>query len=431
MHQHVVSMTVANRPRTAVRTGTGLAGLGGLVAWVAFAHVRGLDGPYAALVNLAACALPMVLWALLVERVYRNATTGIDWTRKRPWRETLDISLTKLIGFWLTWALIALVYAVERVYWHGPFAFSMWCLGWAALPLVLLSVPYVLWLDRRLVEPRDGAWHLGAWLTNQPGTHREAIYDHLRCWAIKGFFLAYMLAGLPGGFGAFVRADVAAAIRDPVLLAQWLITLMFLVDMAFATVGYILTFRPLDAHIRSANPFAGAWVAALICYPPFMLMTPGGPLDYRPGTRDWIWWTQGHPALVVLIGAMLVLLTAIYAWSTVAFGPRFSNLTNRGILTGGPYSWSRHPAYLSKNLFWWVSTIPVLTTGSLVDAARSTLLLGAISGVYWWRAKTEEAHLKLDPRYVAYDAWIGEYGVVPRCVSWVTASRSSPQHRHG
>jgi protein-S-isoprenylcysteine O-methyltransferase Ste14 len=51
----------------------------------------------------------------------------------------------------------------------------------------------------------------------------------------------------------------------------------------------------------------------------------------------------------------MVLLTGIYAWATVAFGLRFSNLTYRGVLTNGPYAFTRHPAYLSKNAFWWMS----------------------------------------------------------------------------
>src|SRR3546814_3065843 len=93
-------------------------------------------------------------------------------------------------------------------------------------------------------------------------------------------------------------------------------------------------------------------------------------------------------------------------WATVAFGLRFSNLTHRGILTHGPYALSRHPAYLAKNLFWWCATLPFLTTGSLVDAARNTLILAAVSGVYYWRAKTEEKHLKADPDYVAYWEWM-------------------------
>lgn len=405
------------RPVSAVSHGVGLAGLGGLVAWVATAHQFGMDGPYAALTGLVACGLPMVLWSVLVDRVHRNASTGINWAAARPWRETLDVSLVKLAGLWATWGLIALIYGTMRFYWTGNYAFAMACFEAAAPGLVALSIPYVLWLDRRLVEPKDGAWALGAWLTGTAAADREAIYAHLRAWTVKGFFLAFMLAIVPGGFGDFVRADWSAVWRDPVALANWLITFMFVVDVAFAAVGYMLTMRPLDAHIRSANPYAAAWTAALICYPPFVLMDDGGPLDYHPGTfggDGWMHWFAGHPLLLAATGAMLVALTAVYAWATVAFGLRFSNLTHRGILTHGPYAWSRHPAYLSKNLFWWISTLPFFTTGSLVDAGRATIILGMVSGVYYWRARTEERHLSADPAYRAYYDWMERHGPVPR-----------------
>ena len=88
-------------------------------------------------------------------------------------------------------------------------------------------------------------------------------------------------------------------------------------------------------------------------------------------------WLQGHEAVLWLWGALLVVLTGIYAWATVAFGLRFSNLTYRGVLTNGPYRYTRHPAYLSKNLYWWCATMPfIATTGSLVDMVRNTVLLG-------------------------------------------------------
>ena len=405
------------RPASAVSTGAGLAGLGGLLAWVGVARWFGMDGPYAALVDLLCCGVPMVLWSLAVDKVHRSPTTGIDWRRAAPWRETLDGSVAKLVGYWATWAGMAAIYATVRFYWQGNFAFAMWCFVHAAPVLVALSIPYVLWLDRHLVEPRDGAWHLGAWLTGQAGVKREAIYNHLRSWGVKTFFLAFMLAGMPGGFGEFVRWDWRHAAGDPAELANWLITFMFVIDMALATVGYILTFRPLDSHIRSANPYAAAWMAAVICYPPSILMDNGGPLDYRQGTQEWFAWFAGHPVLLGVWGALLVALTAIYAAATVAFGPRFSNLTHRGILTHGPYAWSRHPAYLSKNLFWWLSTLPVLTLGSAADAVRATLILGAVSGVYYWRAKTEERHLGADPAYRAYSEWMTRHGAVPRALA--------------
>ncbi|MGR6330191.1 methyltransferase family protein [Sphingomonas sp. XXL09] len=411
----------AKRPASAVSSGVGLAGLVGFALWVSVARHVGMDGPYAALVALAACAMPMVGWSLIVDKVHRRASTGIDWTLPHERRTTLDVSLTKLFGLYATWAGIALIYCICRFYWRGPFAFAMEWLARAMPFVAVLAVPYVLWLDRRLVDPRDGAWHFGSWLSRRSGWQAEAIYGHLRAWAVKGFFLAFMLAVVPGGWSDLIRTDLTQAVRDPVALTQWLIGLMFSVDVMFATVGYVLTLRPLDAHIRSANPFAAAWTAALICYPPFILMESGGPLDYHPGTQDWATWFQWHPWLLAGWGAMLVALTAIYAWATVAFGLRFSNLTNRGILTHGPYALSRHPAYLSKNLFWWASTLPVLTTGSVVDAVRATALMGVVSGVYYWRARTEERHLRLDPDYVAYDAWIARQGAVPRFLHWMVA----------
>ena len=422
---HDVSLAQAARaeprPVSAVSHGVGLAGLAGLIAWIAVARVFGMDGPYAGLVALAACALPMIAWSLLVDKVHRRASTGIDWSAPHGWRDTIDVSLTKLAGLWATWAGIALIYGTGRFYWSGNFLFSMQVFTVAAPVLFLLSVPYVVWLDRYLTDPRDGAWALGSWLMGGVAD-REAIYAHLRAWAVKGFFLAFMIAIVPGGFGEFVRADTSRLAHDPVALANWLITFMFVIDVAFATVGYLLTIRPLDAHIRSANPYAAAWTAALMCYPPFILMDDGGPLDYSVGnfrSDGWMHWFAGQPVVLAAIGAVLVALTAVYAWATMAFGVRFSNLTHRGVLTHGPYAWSRHPAYLSKNLFWWVSTLPFLTTGSVVDAARATLIMAAVSGVYYWRAKTEEWHLSADPDYRAYSDWMARNAPVPRVFRWV------------
>jgi protein-S-isoprenylcysteine O-methyltransferase Ste14 len=76
-------------------------------------------------------------------------------------------------------------------------------------------------------------------------------------------------------------------------------------------------------------------------------------------------------------------------------------------LTHGPYSWTRHPAYVSKNAYWWLATLPFLvTTGSLTDMVRNTALLALVSAVYYWRAKTEEKHLMADPVYAGYAAWM-------------------------
>ena len=417
---------VPARPPSAVSGATGWVGLAGLAGWIAVALGTGMDGPYAALVGVAACAVPMLLWAVLVDKVYARASTGLDWRGARPWRETLPVSAVKLVGLWATWAAIAAVYATERFYWNwsvGGYPFAMWCLGRALPVLVVASVPYTLWLDRHMVAPRDGAYAFGAWLLSlaEPIDH-AAMHHHWRSWAVKGFFLAFMLAVVPPGFAAMVRGRGDLSAGDPVALGLWLIGAMFVVDCAFATAGYMLTLRPLDSHIRTANPLAAGWTAALICYPPITLMDHGGPLDYGLGTRGadgWTVWLGGHPLLLAGWAAVLVALTALYAWATVAFGFRFSNLTNRGILTHGPYALSRHPAYLAKNLYWWLATLPMLSTGSWADAARATVLMGAVSGVYYWRARTEERHLGEDADYRAYSDWASARAPVPRLVGWV------------
>jgi protein-S-isoprenylcysteine O-methyltransferase Ste14 len=409
------------RPRSAVSGAVGAAGLAGLAAWVLVARRYGIDGPYAAMLAVIACGLPMVCWSLLVDKVHRNPTTGLDWSRPlKPWRETIDISLAKLAGLWATWGAIAVVYCVGRWYWSGQYLFAMEVLATAAPLMLVASVPYVLWIDRRLADPRDGAFAFGQMLLGQGGVDREALEEHVRSWAVKGFFTAFMISIVPGNWAEVIGWRAEAMLSDPVETTRFLIAAMFLIDVAFATVGYVLTMRPLDAHIRSANPYAAGWVAALICYPPFILMGNGGPLDYHPGTREWSWWLAGHPLLLGIVGAVLVALTALYAWATVAFGLRFSNLTHRGILTHGPYRWTKHPAYLSKNIFWWIATTPFLvTSGSLTDMARNTIILAAVSGVYYWRARTEERHLGLDPAYREYADWMDRNAPIPRLARWL------------
>ena len=236
---------------------------------------------------------------------------------------------------------------------------------------------------------------------------------------MKGFFLAFMLSIVPPNFAEFVGWNFDRMFDSPAVIANYCIAFMFVIDVAFATAGYILTMRPLDSHIRTATPYAAGWTAALICYPPFVLMNEGGVLDYHAGSADWTWWFAGHPWILGGLGAVLVVLTGIYAWATIAFGLRFSNLTHRGILTHGPYAWSRHPAYLSKNLFWWLSGLPFLATTGWMEGLRNAAIMAVVSGIYYWRARTEEQHLGSDPAYQEYSAWMRRNAPVPRFFAWV------------
>lgn len=427
------SAPAAKRPTSDISPAVGLVGVLALSVWIAVCHFwpelvdrfalpgprERLTGPNAALTGLVVTALPMLAWSVLVDKVHRNPTTGLDWSRPHPLGEVIDQSIVKLAGLWATWAVIAALYCLGRWYWQGPYQISMQVLGALAVPLFLASVPYVLWLDRYMVQVRDPCWHFGAMLVGREPFDPAEVAHHARAWAVKGFFTAFMISIVPGGFANLVTPDWAPFFASPVGVSAILVTLMFVLDEQIGTVGYVLTMKPLDAQIRSANPYLAGWVAALACYPPFQLMHPADrPLFYMTnnwGDDTWVRVIgESGGALAWVWALWLVFLTGVYAWATVAFGIRFSNLTYRGVLTSGPYAFTRHPAYLAKNTFWWFAAMPwVVSSGSLVDSIRNTFFLGCVSAIYFWRAKTEERHLLgEDPKYRAYWDWMNRNGFV-------------------
>jgi isoprenylcysteine carboxyl methyltransferase (ICMT) family protein YpbQ len=401
-----------DRPHSAVSNATGVVGLIGLLAGILAMSASDLSLGMRTLACLAACAAPMILWALIVEKVYRSPTSGLDLGHRRLLVDSLRDTVTKLNGLWSTWLIIGGFYWAVR-WFEGPnYAYYFFILGLAAPLMVGLSVPYVFLVDRHLREPRDGLWHMGKLVAGDwRMVSGEVLRDHARSWFIKAFFLAFMFNILPPAVANVTLRPAEQILANIPAFVVWTVQVMFLADVCFGAVGYILTFRVLDSHIRSANPYLSAWVVTLMCYPPFVLMI-SGPLNYQVHTQEWMVWFRDYDVVLVAWGAVLIVLTAIYAWATVIFGIRFSNLTDRGIITNGPYRYFKHPAYLSKNLFWWLVSVPFLSTAGSDQALRNCALLLAVNAIYFLRAKTEERHLMPDPAYQRYSDWIAANGLI-------------------
>ena len=414
-------------PRSASSLAISLVGMAGLVLGLLLARSLEMDARLRPLAVLLATAGPMLLWAVLAEGAHRDPAAGLNWARPRPGGEALRTTAVKLLGLWATWAAIAAAYWTFRVFHTDGLAYAF---GLVRHPLMLTAIPlsaaYVLAVDRLMREPRDELWHAGAALLGLPGVDRGKLADHARAWLVKGFFLGFMFSILPGGVDTALFQPLAGVLADPVRLAGVAIGHVFLFDLIFGTAGYLCALRAVGTHIRRANPYLAGWVAALICYPPFVLMGQGALLNYTAGTREWSQWLAGHPGAVLAYGAVLLTLVGLYAWSTVIFGLRFSNLTHRGILTNGPYRWFKHPAYLSKNVFWWLAHLPFLTLTGPAEGLRNALILGLVNAVYWWRAKTEERHLMADPDYQAYAAWIERHGLLARLWRALRLRRGPP-----
>jgi protein-S-isoprenylcysteine O-methyltransferase Ste14 len=174
---------------------------------------------------------------------------------------------------------------------------------------------------------------------------------------------------------------------------------------------YAMSLRATDTHIRSTEPTAVGWLVALICYQPFWSLIGRQYLDYDTAP-PWGARFAAIPWLYTLWGCVILGLVAVYAWATIAFGARFSNLTHRGIITVGPYRFTKHPAYLAKNLSWWLISVPFVVDADLAQTIRRCTLLLLLNSIYYLRAKTEERHLSLDPVYVQYARWIEHHGLL-------------------
>jgi protein-S-isoprenylcysteine O-methyltransferase Ste14 len=174
----------------------------------------------------------------------------------------------------------------------------------------------------------------------------------------------------------------------------------FVVDVLVFGVGYGIEHPRLRNEIRSVEPTLLGWCAALLCYPPLVWLTSNA--------LGWFSFELPQfrlPTLQLAAAVAMLLGVGVYTWASLALGLRASNLTNRGIVTTGPYRFMRHPAYVAKNLSWWIGAIPLLIKfafsdpGSLAVAIAGT---AAWSGIYVLRALTEERHLGSDPDYQAY-----------------------------
>jgi protein-S-isoprenylcysteine O-methyltransferase Ste14 len=172
---------------------------------------------------------------------------------------------------------------------------------------------------------------------------------------------------------------------------QMMIAIFFLVDTLYFTFGYLVDSKSFGTHVRSVEPTLLGWAVALICYPPFnALMGRMGVGWYSDDNHHF-----AQSEVDLAIRALLVVLFAIYLAATLALGTRCSNLTNRGVVSRGPYAVIRHPAYATKVLGWWLFMLPVASVAAVASVSLWTV-------VYYLRAITEEQHLSLDAEYQAY-----------------------------
>jgi protein-S-isoprenylcysteine O-methyltransferase Ste14 len=171
-----------------------------------------------------------------------------------------------------------------------------------------------------------------------------------------------------------------------VWLAMWLALFVYL-------VGYVIESHRFKNTIQSVENTWFGWAITLICYVPFY---PFLAYILPIGSQDFAYYKSAEITALVRILLLLILLLKTIAIFNL--GLKSSNLTYRGLVTHGVYRYIRHPHYITKLMLWWIGLLP--------SAWHYPWLIGPMffwTMVYYWRARTEEAHLlRCDPAYKTY-----------------------------
>jgi protein-S-isoprenylcysteine O-methyltransferase Ste14 len=192
---------------------------------------------------------------------------------------------------------------------------------------------------------------------------------------------------------------------------KYFVACIFFLDAVIFFIGYHTEAGFLRNRLRRPETNWFRILVCIACYPPFNLVTIN---VFGASYYDYYILFKGdldHPMTWVLrILAVLALLGMLA--TELSLFTKASNLTNRGIVTWGPYAIIRHPGYLAKNIFWLITLLPafVPNTGAadfswwrygVWCAATLSCWLGW-PVLYFLRAITEEQFLMSDPDYVAY-----------------------------
>jgi hypothetical protein len=260
----------------------------------------------------------------------------------------------------LAWALFAAVCRTYREPLYAPF--------WSALSG---AGPYLVAVLAYAAFSAGGSARMlcyGRWV----GVFSRASYAAFVL-ALVSPYLARGLGSAPGEFLPFVH---------------WLIRWAFFVDCVVALAGYLFGSALLGARTVETDTRLSSWAVTLACYPPFNSLT--ALVTGYPHADRWELWLQGSAWLYVW-GGLLVVCIVVYAWATVALGFRFGHLAAKGgVVEAGPYRLFPHPAYLFKNVFWWLQACPWFLAP---DSGLLVLALAGQSWMYWQRARAESSFL--------------------------------------
>ncbi|PIP93095.1 MAG: hypothetical protein COW00_19015 [Bdellovibrio sp. CG12_big_fil_rev_8_21_14_0_65_39_13] len=354
----------------------------------------------ASIFSLAVTALPMIIMSFVSSKVHMLPDYCFQFSN--PHRIDFKRVLKKSLALYLIWTIFITLYLLIPEYqkeMYLPFGRLLYRI----IPLMMIAAaPYFAICERyrKNDEETDAYLHLAQVITLNEKPQWQLLSQLILGWTVKAFFFPLMFTSLVAKMDTFILNGISFSLK-PRFLYEFCYQLFFAIDVVFVTIGYAMTFKIFHSHIRSTERTLIGWVIALICYIPFWPILDRFYFHYYMEGPPWWFWLK-NSFLEIPWVLMIIVCLGTYTFATISFGIRFSNLTNRGIITHGPYRWMKHPAYVSKCLAWLLISVPFITHPQAAHPFIRTSALIVLWGIYFVRAKTEERHLKSDPHYQFY-----------------------------
>lgn len=348
---------------------------------------------------LFACVAPLLVLAYIQNPHKRTPQqfNSIDSTRIKS---KIIVFLLQLIAVYI-YAFIVTQFGLAD---YAPFVNDLF----VSFPVIfILVIGYVYCVDRRLIEPEDDYAKVGAMLNKTIALDKTILQKFLLKTAVKIVFVPFMYSGFLGNLSILLNTAWQFNVDAISLL---LFNFGISIDMLIGIFGYLFSSAIINNQIIDTDSNFLGWLFALLCYPPLVWI-----MRRVNDQQDSLIWSDvlPHDSVIFWLTLVIINLTWIIYWlATLEFGMTFSNLSYRRLINKGVYRYTKHPAYISKNIYWWLYTLPFMGV-AFVSAEwwKNILGLTFVSLIYYGRAKSEERHLMKFPEYRQYCSEINKKGI--------------------
>lgn len=356
---------------------------------------------------LFVCVTPLLVFAY-IQNPYKKNQLNLNPVNNVRIKSKVIVLLSQFVAIYIYAFTVTQVGLAE----YATFVTDLFL----SFPVIIsLTIGYVYFVDRRLPDPEDEYAKIGAMLNKRMPRDNIILKKFLLKTAVKMAFVPFMYTGFLGNLSILLNT-VWQLNTDAISLL--LFNFGISIDMLIGVFGYLFSSAIINNQIIDTDSNLLGWIFALLCYPPLVWI-----MRQVNSQQDSLSWNEIIPQDNMLYWVLFIIINMtwiIYWLATFEFGMTFSNLSYRRLIDKGAYKYTKHPAYIAKNIYWWLYTLPFMGVAFVSSEWWQNILgLTFVSLIYYGRAKSEERHLMKFPEYRQYCEEINKKGIF----RWLKVSR--------